>query len=89
MKKDWRKRNKKKKKEVLYPRRVQSLVNRGAEPMCLCCKSRENLTYDHIIPRDKGGSNKLENGQILCHDCNSLKSCNIISIDRLRKLKKE
>ncbi len=32
-----------------------------------------NMTIDHIIPTSKGGTNHLENLQLLCGACNSLK----------------
>lgn len=32
------------------------------------------LTKDHIIPRSKGGRNRLSNYQTLCADCNRIKS---------------
>lgn len=40
---------------------------------CAICKSKENLTIDHIIPRSKGGLNVLDNLQILCKGCNNKK----------------
>lgn len=41
---------------------------------CRYCKSKENLTYDHKIPLIKGGTNEIKNIQVLCHDCNQMKS---------------
>lgn len=40
---------------------------------CQCCGSTEHLTIDHIIPLARGGSNDLDNLQILCRSCNSRK----------------
>ena len=33
----------------------------------------QNLTVDHIVPRSKGGQDHLDNLQLLCDYCNSLK----------------
>ncbi len=33
----------------------------------------QNLTVDHIIPKSKGGTDHLENLQLLCGHCNSVK----------------
>jgi 5-methylcytosine-specific restriction enzyme A len=41
-----------------------------------------SLEVDHIIPISRGGSNELENLQILCRPCNSGKSDRIINFDR-------
>lgn len=44
---------------------------------CLMCgrSKREGATLhaDHIVPRDKGGTGDLSNGQTLCSACNMLK----------------
>lgn len=56
-----------------------------------------NLTVDHFIPLNKGGTNDVENLTVLCEDCNTLKSDMILppvtwygylSINRRRELAK-
>ena len=37
------------------------------------CGSGENLEIDHVVPLARGGSNRLENLQLLCRDCNRRK----------------
>lgn len=46
---------------------------------CLFCNSKEHLTIDHIIPLSLGGTNYMENLQLLCRSCNSRKSNQILS----------
>ena len=41
---------------------------------CVYCRSTENLTIDHKIPKVKGGSDALSNLQCLCKKCNTFKS---------------
>ena len=45
--------------------------------MCCGCRIQfplRNMTLDHIKPKSKSGSNRLSNQQLLCGQCNSLKS---------------
>lgn len=41
---------------------------------CVTCKSKENLSIDHIHPVSKGGSDEFKNLQVMCRSCNSRKS---------------
>ena len=46
------------------------------EGRCNGCRSEfpfRNLTIDHIIPESRGGTDHIENLQLLCGHCNSVK----------------
>lgn len=46
---------------------------------CLACgRTDVKLTFDHVIPLDKGGSNSLNNAQPLCKSCNCSKGTKVI-----------
>ena len=49
------------------------IVQRDGE-QCKVCGSTKDLTVDHIIPVSKGGTNDLDNLQILCRKHNSTKA---------------
>ena len=56
-----------KQKHVLFGRQ---------EGKCTGCKIAflyPNLTIDHVVPRSRGGTDHLENLQLLCGACNSIK----------------
>jgi hypothetical protein len=44
---------------------------------CRRCGSTEDLEFDHIVPRAKGGSDSANNLELLCLSCNRRKSDNI------------
>jgi hypothetical protein len=45
---------------------------------CVRCGARSKLHFDHIIPLAKGGSDSVENIQILCERCNLLKGSSLV-----------
>jgi HNH endonuclease len=42
---------------------------------CEYCGSLENLSWDHIIPRARGGRDDVDNHVLACRKCNSSKGC--------------
>ena len=47
----------------------QAVLDRDGH-CCINCFETENLHIDHIFPKSRGGSDKLENLQVLCSKCN-------------------
>lgn len=41
---------------------------------CRSCGATEHLEYDHVVPVFRGGSNTIENGQVLCRPCHRAKT---------------
>lgn len=43
---------------------------------CNRCKSSKHLVFDHIVPYYRGGTNTVDNLQVLCRLCNMEKGVN-------------
>ena len=59
-------------REHLSASKRKRILLRG-KGRCMKCGSGENLEIDHVVPLARGGSNRLENLQLLCRDCNRRK----------------
>jgi len=56
--------------------RLNAKWERDDRRRCNGCRSEfpfRNLTVDHIIPESRGGTEHIENLQLLCGHCNSVK----------------
>jgi 5-methylcytosine-specific restriction endonuclease McrA len=62
----------------IIPQDVKIAVSVRDQGMCVQCGSREDLHYDHKIPWSKGGSNTVNNIQLLCGCCNRAKGADDI-----------
>jgi 5-methylcytosine-specific restriction endonuclease McrA len=58
---------------TITQRRRKRVFNRDGNK-CLQCGRTWGLTLDHIIPRSRGGTNRQNNLQTLCHPCNQRKA---------------
>ena len=55
----------------------KSRLYRNQDGKCVLCNGQfnyENMEIDHITPRSRGGSDAVENLQLLCRQCNRRKS---------------
>lgn len=59
------------------PSDVQRAVFDRDGGACIRCETRVDLQFDHIIPHSLGGSNSINNVQLLCGPCNRRKSATI------------
>ena len=63
-----------KKKRKYVSDEIKEAVYERDNGACKSCGAKEELQYDHIIPFSKGGSDEIDNLQILCRSCNLAKS---------------
>jgi len=48
-------------------------IQMSGKKCCEYCQSTDSLSWDHLIPRIKGGPDTAENGVWACRSCNSSK----------------
>lgn len=53
-------------------KRLPELIARDGNK-CQRCGTTDKITVDHIVPLARGGTNDLENLQLLCKLCNGVK----------------
>lgn len=46
---------------------------------CRHCGATEDLQFDHIIPRSRGGSGTASNVELLCGSCNNKKKARLFT----------
>ena len=63
---------------ISIPSHIKEAVWKRDKQSCVNCGSQDNLEFDHNIPVSKGGSNTINNIQILCQKCNRKKSNKIM-----------
>jgi 5-methylcytosine-specific restriction endonuclease McrA len=56
------------------PSDVRAFVWARDNGACVQCGSEQDLQFDHVIPVSRGGGNAAGNIQVLCGDCNRMKS---------------
>ena len=56
------------------PKYIKAAVFRRDNGKCVKCGLNVAIQYDHIIPFARGGKHTVDNLQLLCANCNSLKS---------------
>ena len=62
------------------PERVRTYVWRRDMARCAVCGSVQDLEFDHIIPRSRGGASTVGNVQIICASCNEKKRAQVARI---------
>ena len=63
-------------------KKMTKLVMGRDKNECNYCGSTDHLQIDHIYPMVRGGSNDLDNLQILCRKCNVKKSAKVYYVKK-------
>ena len=76
---------------IPIPKQLREYIYARDKGKCQCCGKKltygtKDCTIDHIIPRELGGSSlDTRNLQLLCFNCNSVKSSRVMSNSQLRR----
>jgi len=73
-------------KDIILNRR--NILKRDRFTCQYCNKSRNPLTIDHIVPRNKGGEDSWENLVAACSKCNTRKGDTLLKHSSMKLLKK-
>lgn len=63
--------------EHVTPEQIEELYGES-DGVCPACSKNTKLTVDHIVPIARGGSNSIDNLQLICGRCNSSKGTKIV-----------
>jgi 5-methylcytosine-specific restriction endonuclease McrA len=80
--KGWRKRGARFSRENVYTR------DKGKCQYCGRACARDDFTFDHVLPRTKGGTTRWENVVVACLACNQKKGSRTLAEAGMRLLKK-
>jgi len=60
--------------EIEWSGSIREYIRERENPnQCIYCNSNANLSYDHLIPRSRGGPDVADNVVMACRSCNSSK----------------
>ncbi len=71
-------------KPALYPAFTRFNVFLRDRFTCQYCSSKHDLTFDHVIPRSRGGTTQWENVVAACSPCNLAKGSDMPDVARMR-----
>jgi 5-methylcytosine-specific restriction endonuclease McrA len=71
---------------IYLPQELRDRIDEADRGRCRYCLMAEansgvRLTYDHIVPRSKGGATSFENVCLACSACNEHKAAAMVALD--------